>query len=129
MPEIGSDSTVLRTVLTFVASLPAGRPAMTFGYVPTKKGILQMTSASRPSPEAHLALQYLIRSFFRIGNVVSVRLAKSMRELPLVSYADSCALVHCGNDADPGFHYYEAEGNALNNHDVMDQHILESSSA
>eukprot|EP00959_Pyramimonas_sp_CCMP1952_P417593 8748961-Pyramimonas_sp.AAC.1 len=41
--EIGSDNTVLRTALTFVASLSAGRPTLTFGYVPTKKGALQMT--------------------------------------------------------------------------------------
>eukprot|EP00959_Pyramimonas_sp_CCMP1952_P343188 7188984-Pyramimonas_sp.AAC.1 len=41
--EIGSDRAALRTVLTFVASLPAGRPAMTFGYVPTRKWALQMT--------------------------------------------------------------------------------------
>eukprot|EP00959_Pyramimonas_sp_CCMP1952_P247320 5169994-Pyramimonas_sp.AAC.1 len=34
--EIGSDNTALRAVLTCVASLPAGRPAMTFGCAPTK---------------------------------------------------------------------------------------------
>eukprot|EP00959_Pyramimonas_sp_CCMP1952_P391983 8214089-Pyramimonas_sp.AAC.1 len=41
--EIGSDYAVLRTVLTVVASLLAGRPGMTFGYVPTKRGMPQMT--------------------------------------------------------------------------------------
>eukprot|EP00959_Pyramimonas_sp_CCMP1952_P303119 6342548-Pyramimonas_sp.AAC.1 len=35
--EIGSDNTALRTVLAVVSSLSAGRPALTFGYVPTKK--------------------------------------------------------------------------------------------
>eukprot|EP00959_Pyramimonas_sp_CCMP1952_P250652 5239240-Pyramimonas_sp.AAC.1 len=30
--DIGLDSTALRRVLTSVASLPAGRPATTFGY-------------------------------------------------------------------------------------------------
>eukprot|EP00959_Pyramimonas_sp_CCMP1952_P015661 331518-Pyramimonas_sp.AAC.1 len=49
--EIGSDSAAVRTVLTFVASLSAGRPASTFGYVLTKKGALQMTTASRLSPK------------------------------------------------------------------------------
>eukprot|EP00959_Pyramimonas_sp_CCMP1952_P053438 1117968-Pyramimonas_sp.AAC.1 len=49
--ELGSDNTALGTALTFVASLPAGRPAMTFGYVPAKKGTLQMTSASRLSSQ------------------------------------------------------------------------------
>eukprot|EP00959_Pyramimonas_sp_CCMP1952_P120190 2513037-Pyramimonas_sp.AAC.1 len=48
---IGSDNTALRTVLTFVASLSAGRPALTTGYAPTKKGTLHMTSASRLSPK------------------------------------------------------------------------------
>eukprot|EP00959_Pyramimonas_sp_CCMP1952_P340852 7139647-Pyramimonas_sp.AAC.1 len=38
-----------------------------------------MTSASRLSPKVHLALQYLIRNVFRIENVVSVRLAKSIQ--------------------------------------------------
>eukprot|EP00959_Pyramimonas_sp_CCMP1952_P404008 8465692-Pyramimonas_sp.AAC.1 len=45
--EIGSNSIALRTVLTFVASLSAGGPVLTVGYVPTKKGTLQMTLASR----------------------------------------------------------------------------------
>eukprot|EP00959_Pyramimonas_sp_CCMP1952_P063340 1323854-Pyramimonas_sp.AAC.1 len=97
--EIGADNTAPRTVLIFVASLSAGRPDLTFGYVATKKGTLQMTIASRLSPKVHLALQYLIRNFFRIENVVSVRLSKSiMHELPPVTYADSCTLVHYDND-------------------------------
>eukprot|EP00959_Pyramimonas_sp_CCMP1952_P031600 662783-Pyramimonas_sp.AAC.1 len=88
-------------MLTFVASLSAGRPALTFGYVRTKTGTLQMTTASRLSPKVHLALQYLIRNFFRIENAVSVRSAESIHKLPLVTYADSCTLVHYDNDVDP----------------------------
>eukprot|EP00959_Pyramimonas_sp_CCMP1952_P132104 2762154-Pyramimonas_sp.AAC.1 len=68
-----------------------------------------MTTASRLSPRAHSALPYLIRNFFRIEYVVSVRLAKSFHKLPPVTYADSCSLVHCDNDVNPGFYYYEAE--------------------
>eukprot|EP00959_Pyramimonas_sp_CCMP1952_P345732 7240438-Pyramimonas_sp.AAC.1 len=101
---MGSDSPALRAVLTFLASLSAGRPALTFGYVPTKEGTLLMTSASRLSPKVHCALQYLIRNFFRIENVVSVRLAKSIHKLLLVASADSCTLVHYDNDVNPGFH-------------------------
>eukprot|EP00959_Pyramimonas_sp_CCMP1952_P197503 4130611-Pyramimonas_sp.AAC.1 len=41
---------------------------MTFGYAPTRKGALQMTRASRLSSKVHLALQYVIRHFFRIEN-------------------------------------------------------------
>eukprot|EP00959_Pyramimonas_sp_CCMP1952_P328212 6871524-Pyramimonas_sp.AAC.1 len=88
--ETGCDNTALRTVLTFVASLSAGRPALTFGYVPTEKGALQMTTASRLSPKVHLALQHIIRNFFRIENVVPVRFAKSIHKLPPVTYAGSC---------------------------------------
>eukprot|EP00959_Pyramimonas_sp_CCMP1952_P144158 3017887-Pyramimonas_sp.AAC.1 len=80
--EIGSDNTALRTMLAFVASLSAGRPALTFGYVATKKCALQMTTASRLSPNVHLALQHLISNFFRIENVVSVILATSIHKLP-----------------------------------------------
>eukprot|EP00959_Pyramimonas_sp_CCMP1952_P340639 7134573-Pyramimonas_sp.AAC.1 len=77
-----------------------------------------MTCASRVSPEVYLALQYLIRNF-RIENVVSVGSAKSIHELPPVACADSCTLVHDDSDVNPGFHYYEAEGAALNIHDIV----------
>eukprot|EP00959_Pyramimonas_sp_CCMP1952_P049500 1034101-Pyramimonas_sp.AAC.1 len=78
--------------------MSAGRPALTFGYVPTKEGTLQMTTASRQSPQVHLTLQYLIINFFRIENVVPARLAKSIHKLPPVTYADSCTLVRYHND-------------------------------
>eukprot|EP00959_Pyramimonas_sp_CCMP1952_P131888 2757516-Pyramimonas_sp.AAC.1 len=91
---------------------------MKFGDVPTKKVTLQMTSASRLSPKVNLALQNLTRNFFRIENVVSVRLAKSARELPSAAYADSCTLVHSDNDVNPCFHCYEAEGTTLDSHDI-----------
>eukprot|EP00959_Pyramimonas_sp_CCMP1952_P110522 2312256-Pyramimonas_sp.AAC.1 len=108
--KVGSDNTALRTALTFVANLSAGRPALTFGYAPAKKGALQMTTASRLAPNVFLSLQYLIRNFFRIENVVSVRLAKSIHKLPLATYAYSCTLAHYDNGVNPGLHYYEAEG-------------------
>eukprot|EP00959_Pyramimonas_sp_CCMP1952_P284894 5956046-Pyramimonas_sp.AAC.1 len=90
---------------------------MTCGYVPTKKGALQMTSASRLPPNIHLALQYLIRNFFRIENVVLFRLAKSIHQLFPVACADSCTLVRYDNDVNPGFHCYEAGGAASHIHD------------
>eukprot|EP00959_Pyramimonas_sp_CCMP1952_P430846 9023238-Pyramimonas_sp.AAC.1 len=61
--EIGSDNAALRTVSTSMASLLAGRHAMTFAYPPTKKGTLYNASASRLSPRAHLALQHIVRIF------------------------------------------------------------------
>eukprot|EP00959_Pyramimonas_sp_CCMP1952_P393575 8246715-Pyramimonas_sp.AAC.1 len=68
-----------------------------------------MATASRLSPKVHLAIQYLIRHFFRIENVVLVRLAVIIHKLPVVTYADSCTLVRYDNDVNPGIHYYEAE--------------------
>eukprot|EP00959_Pyramimonas_sp_CCMP1952_P267936 5601967-Pyramimonas_sp.AAC.1 len=41
--DTGSDNAAGRTALTFIASLPAGRPGITFGDFPTKEGTLQMT--------------------------------------------------------------------------------------
>eukprot|EP00959_Pyramimonas_sp_CCMP1952_P128382 2684453-Pyramimonas_sp.AAC.1 len=75
--EISSDSSALRTVLTFVASLSARRPA-TFGYVPTKK---------RGASDA-----------FCKPSISQVGLAKSIHKLPPVTYADSCTLVRYDND-------------------------------
>eukprot|EP00959_Pyramimonas_sp_CCMP1952_P468199 9492810-Pyramimonas_sp.AAC.1 len=77
-----------------------------------------MTSVSCLSPNTHLALQYLTRNFFRIENVGSVRLAKSIHKLPPVTYADSCTLVHHDVDVKPGFHYDEGKCTALNIPDI-----------
>eukprot|EP00959_Pyramimonas_sp_CCMP1952_P046341 967675-Pyramimonas_sp.AAC.1 len=72
-PErLAQTKTALRTALAVVASLPTGGPPMTSCDVPTKKGTLQITSASRLSPMEQFALQYLIRNSFRFENVVSV---------------------------------------------------------
>eukprot|EP00959_Pyramimonas_sp_CCMP1952_P162063 3388437-Pyramimonas_sp.AAC.2 len=49
------------------------------------------------------------QKFFRIENVVSVILAKSIHKLHSATYAESCTLVHYDIDVNPGFHYYEAE--------------------
>eukprot|EP00959_Pyramimonas_sp_CCMP1952_P243814 5096602-Pyramimonas_sp.AAC.1 len=73
-----------------------------------------MTSASRLTLKVHLARQYFIWDFFRIEIVVSVKLVKSIHELPPVAYAGSCAFVDYDNDVNPGFYDYEAEGAALN---------------
>eukprot|EP00959_Pyramimonas_sp_CCMP1952_P096347 2014194-Pyramimonas_sp.AAC.1 len=73
-----------------------------------------MRNASHLSPNVHLTVECLIRNFFRIEDVVSVRLAKGIHKLPPVAYADSCTLVHYGDDVNPGSYSYEAEGTALN---------------
>eukprot|EP00959_Pyramimonas_sp_CCMP1952_P451812 9459647-Pyramimonas_sp.AAC.1 len=46
------------------------------------------------------------------------RLAKSIHKLPPLTSPDSCALVHYDNDVNPGYHYDEAQGTALNIQDI-----------
>eukprot|EP00974_Lingulodinium_polyedra_P052318 5033443-Lingulodinium_polyedra.AAC.1 len=59
------------------------------------------------------SLQYLVRNFFRVGNVIAVRLAKAVQRAPKCSCGDSSVLIHYSYDLDPGFHYYETEDAAL----------------
>ena len=42
--EMGMDNTAMRAVLTFIAGLCAGKPALTFGYLPDSKGSLRTGS-------------------------------------------------------------------------------------
>ena len=65
-----------------------------------------------------MALQFLVRNYFRIENVVAMRFAKSVNKHPAVTYAESCTLVHYDNDVAPGFHDYESDGTALNISDI-----------
>ena len=64
--EVGPDSTALRTVLAYISELPAGQPAKTFGYLPSKQGRLRMTNDSGRAPKVHLALQYRVKNYVRV---------------------------------------------------------------
>ena len=86
---------------------------MVVGYLPNQQGNLRKTTASQLSPKVHMALQFLVRNYFCIENVVAIRFAKSVSKLPAVTYAESCALVHYDRDVTPGFHYHESDGMAL----------------
>eukprot|EP00959_Pyramimonas_sp_CCMP1952_P315632 6606083-Pyramimonas_sp.AAC.1 len=85
--ELGMDNMTMQTVLTYVAHLSAGKPAKVFGYIPDYKGNLNLSDDSRSHPRVHLALQYLVRNYFRVERLVAVRLAKSVLNLPAVKYA------------------------------------------
>ena len=61
-----------------------------------------------------MALQFLIRNYFRVDNVVTVRLGKSVHKIPKCAHADGCTLIHYTNDLNPDFHYYETTDTALN---------------
>eukprot|EP00959_Pyramimonas_sp_CCMP1952_P431865 9044625-Pyramimonas_sp.AAC.1 len=47
--EISSDNAALRCASPCIAGLPARRPALTFGCLPTEKGALEMASVIRLS--------------------------------------------------------------------------------
>eukprot|EP00959_Pyramimonas_sp_CCMP1952_P133250 2785801-Pyramimonas_sp.AAC.1 len=78
--EIGSDNAAVRTVLAIVVGLPAGKLAMTFGYLPTENGVLQMTKTSSVSKT----------SVERIHGIFPA------------AYAECCTLVHYDNCVNPG---------------------------
>eukprot|EP00974_Lingulodinium_polyedra_P112851 10922201-Lingulodinium_polyedra.AAC.1 len=71
----------MRTVLQYISDLRAGKAAGIFGYVPDdKKGTgFRLSPMSHKAPKIHLARQYLVRNFFRVGNVIAVRLAKAVQ--------------------------------------------------
>eukprot|EP00959_Pyramimonas_sp_CCMP1952_P248993 5205011-Pyramimonas_sp.AAC.1 len=48
--EPGMDNMAMRTVLTYVAHLGAGKPAKVFGYLPYYKGSLNLSDDSKFHP-------------------------------------------------------------------------------
>ena len=101
------------TVLRHISHLPAGKSPEVFGYIHTKDG-LRLSTASKRAPTIHMALQYLIRNYFRINNVITIRLGKSVHKVPKCDQANGSTLIHYTNDTYPHFHYYETTDTALN---------------
>ena len=111
---MGMDNTAMRTLLTYISNLPAGKAPEVFGQVLATDGSTwRLTAASRRAPKIHLALQYLTRNFFRVSNVVSIRLGKGLHRVPKCEYADGSVLIHYTNDVNPDFHYYETNDTGL----------------
>ena len=65
-----------------------------------------------------MALQFLIRNFFRVSNVVAVRVGKGIHRVPRCDYADGSVLIHYLSDIKPDFHYYETDDTAIDIHAV-----------
>eukprot|EP00974_Lingulodinium_polyedra_P022943 2213472-Lingulodinium_polyedra.AAC.1 len=78
------DNNATRTVLQYISDFRAGKAAEIFVYIPDgKKGTgFKLSPMSHKAPKIHLALQYLVRNFFRVGNVVAARLAKAVQRVP-----------------------------------------------
>eukprot|EP00959_Pyramimonas_sp_CCMP1952_P366536 7676739-Pyramimonas_sp.AAC.1 len=88
----------MQTVLTYVAHLGAGKPAKVLGYIPDYKGNFNLSDDSKFHTRVHLALQYIVRNYFRVERVVAVRLAKNVSNLPAVKYATGSTLIHYDSD-------------------------------
>ena len=114
MKEIGDEHGALDTILHYIETLPAGKTPETFGNTITKgSSTLQLSVASKRYPKVYLALQYVIRNFFRINDVLAVRLGKSVHKVSPCSQATRSVLVYYVSEADPYFHFYESKDTAL----------------
>ena len=90
----GMDNDAMRLVLDYISGLPAGKAPETFGYVSAapngglSAAELRLSPASKRAPKIHLAQQILMRAYFRVGNVVALRLGKIIYKTKEYLYAD-----------------------------------------
>ena len=110
--EHGLDNDAMDAILEYISRLPAGKPPEVFGYSGAP-GHLQLTAISKNAPKIFLALQFVIRNFFRVNDVVAVRLGKSLSQVKKCEYAERSVLIHYTSDTNPDFHYYETNDTAL----------------
>ena len=104
--EYGLDNDAMDTILNYISRLPAGKTPETFGYTKTRATSpqLQLSMASKRAPKVFLALQYVIRNFFRINDVFAIRLGKSVSTVNKCDYADRSILIYYDSDTDTNFH-------------------------
>ena len=113
--EVGRDNDAMDTVLDYISRLQTGKAAETFGYTGPQ---FRLTTATQRAPRMHLALQYVIRNFFRIQDVFAIRVGNCTPRVSKCEEADSCVLVYYASDADPEFYYYETADTALDLQDI-----------
>ena len=106
MAQAGMDSEAMDLVTNFIEKLGAGKPAQTFGYTRVSS-TFTLTQASKNAPKVHLALQFLVRNFFRVDDVFAIRLAKSVHKLSPCPHADRCVLIYYNDHLELDFQYYE----------------------
>ena len=104
--EYGLDNGAMDTILNYISRLAAGKIPETFGYVASQSRLL-LSAASKKAPKVFLALQFVIRNFFRISDVFAVRLGKCVNTVSKCDYAERSVLIHYTSDTDPDFHFYE----------------------
>ena len=102
-------SEALKTVLRYITTLRPGK-VETFGIAqPGKK----LTTASKAHPKVHLALQFILRNYFRLSNVTAVRLGHCIQRTGDSTGTQRSVLIHYKTDDDPRFHYYRSAQVAL----------------
>jgi len=120
--DLGMDNMAMDLMLDYVGRLAHGKTPVTFGYAVVlshrKQPRLVLTTATKKAPKVYLALQFLIRNYFRISNVFAIRLGHGVKQVSNCDYAQGCTLIHYQSDVDPKFKYYETSDVALDIRDV-----------
>ena len=120
--DVYQDNNAMEIILNFIDELSEGKTPETFGYVEVRKDKtknqqekpeLTLSQASKRSPKVFLALQFVIRNYFRINDVFAIRLGKGLHTVQKCSLADSSVLIYYFNHQEPTFHYYETKDTAL----------------
>ncbi len=106
----GMDNKAMQTVLDYIGNLPAGKAPELFGYSAPNG---ELTTATKRAPKVFMALQYVVKSFFKIDDVIAVRVGNSIHQLPSYSGADSSVVIYYYDDNDPQFKYYETKDTAV----------------
>ena len=72
------DNIAMKTIVAFFAGqCKAGAAPHVFDCEPDHRGCLSLSFGGKPAPKVHMALQFVIKTYFRIENVIAARLAKS----------------------------------------------------
>ena len=96
------DNEAMAIVLSYIEGLPMDKAPETFGYVKAQ-GSLALTSISRRQPRVLMALQYVIRSYFRLYDVYAVRIGRGRYKLTGCTDAMTSILIHYSDKSQPHF--------------------------
>ena len=90
---LARETTAMDTVLNYVSKLSAGATPQNFGYIPAG-GNFHLSTMSRKAPKVYLALQFILRNYFRFDNIVVVRLGKGVKQTSQFAGAVASNLSH-----------------------------------
>ena len=108
MESLSNETEAMDLIINYIDRLGAGKTPETFGYS-VANGNYILTSATKRAPKVFLALQFVIRNYFRISDVFAIRLGKSVHNVKADNSATSSMLIYYFTDNDPSFHFYETK--------------------